>query len=805
MECGTKNAETSKFCKKCGHPLSVPDTASGAAPAVPDAAPAAPDAASPVPASSQSQSSAPASGVPAVPLPSMPAAANASATSGAAIGSEEDAAASAAGSDAGSDAAPASPASGASSAAAATKALPKKTMMIIAAVVAVALVVCGGAFVTYRAGIWGAKVVPNVEEFQPPAGQKLTANIVAKQLNDSGIKTEVKKVYSGKSKGEFAGLDGVKSGDRVQSGQTVTVNESMGPGVPKGTVGKQATAVVNTLKDMGATVKYRQIVVNDTSKYKAGEVVATSPDDGDALTDDYDGTINVGVATKGDGVGYDLLGMDKDKAKSELESQGYSVTLKPHFSSKQYLGKISYADPAFGTPLESGDSVTLYYGVDSSQVKTLFTTTMSGQKVMANPGDFLTGRYCKAGSSDCFTLGLETQGSSGFEYLYNLADDSDTDRMLTASRSYQSFGVAPGTEDDGLLINGDTGAFELFTLASAMGGLYCGDETMGDSPGVSCVNGQKVMNSGSSAQSGLTQRMDSFYTYFPVGSDVKSVESSGYFDADALAKAKKEKAVDTSRPFIVMRDKSLYSKSQTEISRTQWAENPFLPANPKAAQKTESVKMKPAPSNASAYYLVEAGGASVDWESLNDADINQGASSSKSSTSSDSDSKSTTSGADAASAKIFAELAGSQYAFAETGDGSAYATMTLKSDGTFSGTTDEADLSSGASVAEAPRKQTRFSGRFSSAKAGDNGTYTLQCDASAFKIDDSAKAIQAGFDPCATFTAYPAGTSASTFGSGAQTVLRNRGEWESGPKDWLIVNMGVADESIPGTYERIEK
>ncbi|NEG95474.1 PASTA domain-containing protein [Bifidobacterium sp. SMB2] len=801
MECGTKNADTSKFCKKCGHPLSAPDTApNGAASAAPASAPTAPT---------------PTPDVPAVPLPTMPAAANASATSGAPLGSEGNIADSeegAAGSGENSastagpaSASPAAPTSAAPAAAtaAATKTLPKKTMMIIAAVVAVILVICGGAFATYRAGIWGAKVVPNVEEFQPPAGQKLTANIVAKQLNDSGIRTEVKKVYSGKSKGEFAGLDGVKSGDRVQSGQTVTVNESMGPGVPEGTVGKQATAVVNTLKDMGATVKYRQIVVNDTSRYKAGEVVATSPDDGDALTDDYDNTINVGVATKGDGVGYDLLGMDKDKAKSALESKGYSVTLKPHFSSKQYIGKISYAEPAFGTPLESGDSVTLYYGVDSSQVRTLFTTTMSGQKVMANPGDFLTGRYCKADSSDCFTLGLETQGSSGFEYLYNLADDSDTDRMLTASRSYQSFGVAPGTEDDGLLINGDTGAFELFTLASAMGGLYCGDEPMGDSIGVSCVNGQKVMNSTATTQSGLTQRMDSFYTYFPVGSDVKSVESSGYFDADALAKAKKEKAVDTSRPFIVMRDKSLYSKSQTEISRTQWAENPFLPANPQASQKTESVKMKPAPSNASAYYLVEAGGASVDWESLNDADIAQ--TSSKSSTSSDSDSKSTTSGADAASAKIFAELAGSQYAFAATGDGSAYATMTLKSDGTFSGTTDEADLSSGTSVAEAPRKQTRFSGRFSSAKAGDNGTYTLQCDASAFKIDDSAKAIQAGFDPCATFAAYPAGTSAGTFSSGAQTVLRNRGEWESGPKDWLIVNMGVADESIPGTYERIEK
>ena len=39
--------------------------------------------------------------------------------------------------------------------------------------------------------------------------------------------------------------------------------------------------------------------------------------------------IFIGVASKGDGIPVDVIGMDKDKAVSELESQGYDVDLEP--------------------------------------------------------------------------------------------------------------------------------------------------------------------------------------------------------------------------------------------------------------------------------------------------------------------------------------------------------------------------------------------------------------------------------------------------------------------------------------------
>ena len=673
----------------------------------------------------------------------------------------------------------------------------KQIVLTIAAVVAIALIATAGMVITHRAGLWGAKTIPDVSAIKPAEGKKLTANVVAQQLNDQGIKTEVKKVYSGEDAGSFAGLDGVKSGDRVGSGQTVTVNESMGPGVPQGTVGKTAVDIVNTLKTMNVPVRYKQVIVNDDAKTKPGSVVATYPNDGAAVADKKTG-IAVGVATKGDGIGYDIIGTDKNQAKSTLESKGYSVTLKPKFSSKHYIGKISGSDPAPGTPLESGDSVTLYYGIDASQTKTVFTGEEGGQKIMAKPGDFLTDTYCKSDNTTCFTLGMEKLNSAGdYEYLFNTADDADQNRMLISSHASQSYGAPPeDSSNAGLLINGDTGAFELFPLASATGDVYCGDELMAGEGPVGCVNGKKVTGDGSSSMSssGLTRRMDTFYTYFPVGSNLNAVESAGYFDADALAKAKKQKAVDTSRPFIVMRDKSLYGKAETEIADASRSDpNPFIPAVPGSGKTVRTVKMKPAPSNDSVYYLVENGGASLDWDSLADADV-KGAGGS------------TASGADAASKKIFSELAGSQYVFSSTGDGSEYSMMALKSDGTFSGTTYTADFSDpGYSVATAPRKESKFSGRFSSAKKGSGGTYTLQCDASALKTAGGNHAISAGFDPCGEFTAYPAGTPYDTFGTGTKSVLLSRGESESGPKDWLIVNRGITGDSIPGSYERTKR
>ncbi|WP_240541885.1 PASTA domain-containing protein [Bifidobacterium simiarum] len=726
-------------------------------------------------------------------------------------------------------------------------------MIIIAAIAAAALVIGGGLFATYRAGVWGRKTIPTAQEINeitPRSGKKITAADVAKQLNDRGIDTTITKVYSGKASGTFVGFDGVRYGESIKPTQTVTVTESMGPGVPKGTVGQQAAKVSATLKSMGAKVKYKQVIVTDTSKQKPGTVVATLPSDGSALTDDYDNTIEVGVAVEGDGVGYDLFGMDKNKAGETLSAKGYTVTLKPKFSSRAHLGKIIDADPAFGSTKPADGNVTLYYGVDASQTKTMFTQTLEGHKLVVNKPSFLDGRFCKAAdgaasgsdssagsgsssdsgssaapvlSNDCFVLATSQDDgylysvfpeSSGHKTLGGLVDTEDSgiddgvrSDMLTASRDFQALGEAPGTVDDGLLINGNTGAFELFPLASAEGDVYCGDAAVGDSGGVSCVNGQRVFDPTMlSKPTGLTRKMNDFFLYVPVNADLKAVEDSGYFDASALAKAKKQQAVNADRPFIVMRDKSLYDKSQTEIAYTSNADpNPFLPADPRVPNSSgTSLKMKPAPSNSAVYYLDEDYYA-LDWDSLADATVagtsdDAGTSGTDDSADGQADDDSDDQ-ADAESTKLFAELAGSQYSYSPSADGSMYSLMTLKSDGTFSGTTYAADLSGGDSVADAPRKQYPFSGRFSSAERKSDGSIELDCDASALKVTDEG---ESGLKVCDEFIAYPAGTSLDSFDTSVQWALQIRGESKSGPKDWLLVNVSQGAGS-GGVYERTQK
>ena len=79
------------------------------------------------------------------------------------------------------------------------------------------------------------------------------------------------------------------------------------------------------------------------------------------------------------------------------------------------------------------------------------------------------------------------------------------------------------------------------------------------------------------------------------------------------------------------------------------------------------------------------------------------------------------------------------------------------------------------------RAESNFTGKFKSAKKNSDGTYTLQCDASAFKIDgtvgeshieDQIKVTISepyGMEPCNEFTLYTDGTDLSTFSDAMKT------------------------------------
>lgn len=497
--------------------------------------------------------------------------------------------------------------------------------LIVAVVIALALGVGLALFFTYRAGIWGGTPLPTAEEISGASGGEATADDVVTQLKAKGVKASKSIIFSGKKKGVFLGYEGMKPGDRVQKDAAVIVQESGGPGVPKNTMGKQATKVVSTFKTMGVPVHYKQVPVSDTKKKPIGSVVATYPAEGQALSDgDKDDGIYIGVATKSDGgaISIDIVGRDVDTVKSELESQGHDVTLVPRLASKKFVGKVSGSDPMPGSTVAEGDAVTLYYGIDASGVKDAYTVHDSpetgGDNLLGVSG-VAAGTWCN-NSGDCITFKDGGDGSEGNSYIpYPKGRDGteygEYESLSSCDAIQQPYCSSPKAD---YLLTGDTGAFELFPRSS-MTNYWCGtsQEDSNTAGGIVCNNGKMVENGDYNNISGATYHMQDFYLVVPVGADLTKLESDGYFDADALAAAKKQKAVNTTKPFLIYRDPKLYDKTTADMTNN--SANPFMPYNGYVGSKSDIVKMKPAPSDDTVYYLTVS--IDLDWGELPDADV----------------------------------------------------------------------------------------------------------------------------------------------------------------------------------------
>ena len=665
----------------------------------------------------------------------------------------------------------------------------RRLMVLIAVIVVVVLVVAGGVvgWWTYRAELWGGKTLPDPASLVSQAdtvngkqagkdkksGQAVvSAKAVTQALKAKGLKTRTVREFSGRQSGSFLGYKSASAGTRVKTGSTVTVRESAGPGVPKDTVGKPATKVVDTLKDMGVPVHYKQVVVSEDSKIPEGQVAVTSPAPGMPVSESDKNTgINVGVATHGEGIPVDIMGQDPDGAKAALEAAGYNVTVTPHFSSKQYVGKISGSYPAPGTTLNKGSNITLYEGIDKTREQEVtIDATSDGDYAELQPTAFI-GMYCKAtvndSDKDCITL--EQTGPDYNQKLQIKGHETDDIENALDLAYYGQSGcnvlIKPISDcrynadqlplKNHLLLK-NWGMFELY----AGDGLPTCDDTIWDDMGIYayCDAGTVKLRDSNDWEhvpdnTGLTYRMKDFLVYVPVGSDLIAWENSGYFDAAALAEAKKQKPVDTSRPFILMRDPSLYD--QTEVSADDPnSQDPFTPGNFNG-KSNPLVPMKPAVSDATVYYLMEQN-VGLDWSSLPDAKVT-GA---ETTTSSSND--------NAAFHEVMKQAAG-DYMFS-SGSGGWSTDLHVNADGTFSGQYHDANL--GDVSAEHPRGaviESDFTGRFSSAEQNKDDSYTLQCAVELLSVKGNIgdKRIENGREitvvspygmtPCNKFVFYPKG------------------------------------------------
>ena len=684
------------------------------------------------------------------------------------------------------------------------------TLIIALVAVLLALIVAGVAtFLTYRAEVWGGKSLPDPASIAASVTDKnakkasvIKAKDVTEALKAKGLNAKTVPVFSGEDRGVFLGYEGTNPGARVKAGSTVIVQESAGPGVPKGTVGKDVNKVVNTFADMGVPIHYKKVVISSDSKTPEGQVSVTYPAPGVGLTDDEkDNGIYIGVASKGDGIPVDILGSDKNKAVSDLESQGYSVDSEPHYSSEKYVGKISGSYPAPGSTLSSGQSVTLYYGIDKSSNMDVLSKTNSYDniKMASIHASAMIGMYCKSevtdAAKDCITLEQSSMNPFGatspedYQYLqikgHEPEDKADVLGLTNFSQDVSGAMLESDSEHgmsaDKLpmknhLLLKDWGMFELY---AGMDLPNCGSKVMSSSIGEYCVNGNYERASfddgemtppagAENGSTGMTYDMKDFLVYFPAGSDAESLDDSGYFDAAELAKAKKQKAVDTSRPYILVRDKSLYSETSVSVNLGKDVD-PFVPTNRSINNYQNKMEpMNPAPSDSTVYYLVEQNG-DLDWDSLPDAEVKG------------TGDKSKDSGKQDATFKEAMKQAAGNYSFG-SGVGAWGTVMKVNKDGTFSGSYHDSDMgATGDGYPYGSRAESNFTGKFKSAKKNSDGTYTLQCDASAFKIDgtvgeshieDQIKVTISepyGMEPCNEFTLYTDGTDLSTFSDAMKT------------------------------------
>ncbi|MCO6559108.1 MAG: PASTA domain-containing protein [Bifidobacterium sp.] len=630
-KCGHKLDDDQKFCTKCGAP--APSASAGNNAQVPprNNAPQSPKAANvPMP-----QRSAANLGTPAVPdtgaanptqAGTMPTAtgmaseigqAGVNTTANAAMGS-------------GAATTTIAPVSAAATTAVKT-AGKKRLIIIIAAIVAVVLVVAGAGFGTYKAQLWGGKTVPKPADLGIAKSSKIhefTAADVEASLHKRGFKTTIKQTFSAKPKGSFIGYHNIQANKRYSASDPITVIASNGPGVPEGTRGQSVRKIQKSVAGMGVPVHYYKVIVTD-QKTPADTVIASYPTDGQPVSDTKTG-INIGVAEQGKGVGYDIVGQDKDQAKQQYASAGFNVTLKPRFSSKARIGKIVDSNPKPGSAANGGD-LTLYYGIDASGFKDAVNEknvspnsnmAPTSEETLEGTAAPVEGTYCN-NAGKCITFsgsanqkpneGPRTYSSEAPEQLNGSALYDFGDQLVFCGSSQQAL-CSPSSEPNALYA-GDSGAFELTPYNSAFT-FKCGNSAMTPDYGF-CVNGQRLSldHAGepgvSATPSGASYEMGPLYVYFPVGSDVSKVTESGYFDKDSVAKAAQQKKIDTSRPFFISRDKSLYDKSSVNINSVAMP-NPFAPSFGTKQKTLEPVK--PAPSDETAYYLVED--PQLDWGSL---------------------------------------------------------------------------------------------------------------------------------------------------------------------------------------------
>lgn len=211
---------------------------------------------------------------------------------------------------------------------------------VAAVVLVVALLIGGGAFVSYGLELWGGRTVPKV------AGKSQAVATAA--LQEKGFSVKVQEVAVDDGVGKAVSTDPA-AGSRIDSGSTVTLSIGKARTIPT-VVGKSLDEARSALEDEGAGDVALQYQSSDGD---SGVVLSVSPAKGSTFTSRDKVTLTVSQPVT---VPY-VVGKSEEEATKLLEDAGLTASVA-YVDSDQEGGTVVSSSPAQGTRLD-GTKVTL--------------------------------------------------------------------------------------------------------------------------------------------------------------------------------------------------------------------------------------------------------------------------------------------------------------------------------------------------------------------------------------------------------------------------------------------------------------
>ncbi len=247
---------------------------------------------------------------------------------------------------------------------------PRKTRIALigaAAAVAVA-VICAG--VTYQMEMWGGKIVPDVSS--------MTQSDAAYILRNKGFEVRITSVPSDETEGIVLLMD-PKAGARQEAGSEVVIHVSTSRVIPDVT-GKTADEAKKLFEDSGFT---NVSFTTEKSDEAEGSVLSVEPAAGSKAK--AASAISVVVAEP-----YtvpDVDGMSVDEAAEAIEEAGLVPSRIIVYNESVSEGTLLGVDPASGTKVESGSTVTISVSKSrGSELVAAARSYLSGASLAASDG-----------------------------------------------------------------------------------------------------------------------------------------------------------------------------------------------------------------------------------------------------------------------------------------------------------------------------------------------------------------------------------------------------------------------------------